>query len=380
MGHLNIIDADAHVNPPATFWDKYLPSSMKDRGPQIEVGSEKDGHDWVLFEGTRKPLVILTSVAGLGREHKMMGRAADVHEGGFLPSARLKDMDKDGIGTAVLFGGGPLGAKDNDLFIESFRAYNRWLADFISYDRKRLVGVGYLPMQDVDEAIVMLKEAAKQGMSAVNIPAFPMSGKAEVGGGFAAQLLALTGDPHGERQYDSPEFDPFWKACVDLNMAITIHLGARVARPGMTRLLPHMVMSKVSMGEPIAIMVFGGVFDRFPDLRFGSIESGVGWFAWMGEYMDNIYAGHHGTVELKHQPSYYLDKNVWGSFIRDKVGIQQRHLKGGHNIMWSSDYPHSETSWPDSMGSIARQFDGLTEEERYPILIGNAQKFYGLKG
>lgn len=381
LSQLNIVDADAHVNPPATFWDGYLPASLKGRGPKIEVGSDAEGHDWVLFEGTRKPLVVLTSVAGHGREHKTVGRATEIHEGGFLPSVRLKDMDQDGIGTAVLFGGGPLGTADNDLFIESFKAYNRWLADFISHDRKRLVGVAYLPMQDVDEAVAMLKEAAKQGMRAVNIPAFPMSKtKAEIGGGFAAQLLALTGDPLGARQYDSREFDPFWKAAVDHNMGITIHLGARVARPGMTRLLPHMVMSKVSMGEPISIMVFGGVFDRFPQLRFGSIESGVGWFAWMAEYMDNIYDGHHGTVELKHKPSFYLDQNVWGSFIRDRVGISQRHLKGAHNIMWSSDYPHSETSWPDSQGSIARQFEGLNDEERWPILGGNAQRFYGLGG
>ena len=111
-------------------------------------------------------------------------------------------------------------------------------------------------------------------------------------------------------------------------MGVTIHLGARVARPSMTRFLPNLVMSKVCMAEPIAIMIFGGVFDRFPTLRFASIESGVGWMSWMAEYMDSIYHNqrHWLQLELAHEPSFYMDRNVWGSFIRDPVGIRNRDL------------------------------------------------------
>jgi predicted TIM-barrel fold metal-dependent hydrolase len=378
---LELIDADAHVNPPPTFWDEYLPSRLKGRGPQIEVGSNAEDHDWVVFEGSRKPLIVAQSVAGQGREHKMIGRFSEMNLGSWEAGARLADMATDGVPAAVLFGGGPLGSGDAELFTESFSAYNRWLADFCSADRQKLIGAAYLPMYEVDHAIGLLKEAAKLGMRAVNIPAFPMS-KPGSGGliGFAAQALALTGDPDSPRQYDSEEFDPFWKACVDLDMAVTIHLGARVARPNVKGGYTPVVMSKVTMAEPISIMIFGGVFDRFPALRFGSIESGVGWFAWMAEYMDNIWHGHPHWAhwELKNPPSYYMEQNVWGSFIRDSVGISQRHRKGAKNIMWSSDYPHSETSWPDSQASIERQFAGLTAEERRPVLYDNARRFYGL--
>jgi predicted TIM-barrel fold metal-dependent hydrolase len=378
---LTLIDADAHVNPPATFWDEYLPTRLKGRGPQIERGSETEGHDWVVFEGSRKPLTIFTSISGQDKEFKTLGREADLRDGGWRPAARLADMDTDGVAIAALFGGGPLGTADNDLFVESFQAYNRWLADFCSYDSKRLVGAGYVPMQDVDQAIAMLKDAAKRGLRSVNIPAFPMSKASGVGaGGFAAQVLALTGDPDGPRQYDQPEFDPFWKAAVDHDMAITIHLGARVARPGMTRVLTHMVMSKVTMAEPISILLFGGVFDRFPELRFGSIESGVGWFSWMATYMDNSYFGqkHWTGVNLKMAPSDYMDRNVWGSFIRDPIGIKLRHEKGGKNIMWSTDYPHSESTWPNSRAEMDQQFAGLSEDEIRPIVYDNARRFYGL--
>ena len=380
MNAIRLIDADSHVNPPPTFWDDYLPSEFAGRGPQIEEGKLEETHDWVVFEGSRKPLNLMSSVAGQGKNFKPIGRKSEVRAGSWEPAARLEDMDLDGVTTAVLYGGGPLGTADNDLYIASFLAYNRWLADFCSHAPRRLVGVAYLPMQDVDHSIALLKDAAARGLKAVNIPAFPQSKRSTGGGGFAAQVLALTGDPDGPLQYDDPEFDKFWKACVDHDMAVTIHLGARIARPGMNRFLPNLVMSKVCMAEPIAIMIFGGVFDRFPELRFGSIESAVGWMSWMAEYVDGIYQNqrHWLQLELKHPPSHYMDQNVYGSFIRDPVGVSNRHLRGGRNIMWSTDYPHSETTWPHSREVMDRQFAGVSEVERRPLVHDNARHFYGL--
>jgi predicted TIM-barrel fold metal-dependent hydrolase len=377
---LQLVDADAHVNPPATFWDDYLPAKFAGRGPRIEEGAPSETHDWVVFEGSRKPLNLMTSTVGMGRNFKPVGRQSDVLTGNFEPAARLGDMEKDGVDTAVLFGGGPLGTADNDLYLASFEAYNRWLADFCNYDPKRLVGVAYLPMQDIDQSIALLKDAAKRGLKGVNIPAFPQSSKSSGGGGFAAQVLALTGDPEGPLQYDDPEFDRFWKACVDHDMAVTIHLGARVARPQMTRFLPNLVMSKVCMAEPISIMIFGGVFERFPQLRYGSIESGVGWMSWMAQYMDDIYDNqrHWLQLELKNRPSFYMDQNVYASFIRDPIGVKNRDLPGGRNIMWSTDYPHSETTWPDSQKNLERHFAGLSVDEMRPIVRDNAIRFFGI--
>jgi predicted TIM-barrel fold metal-dependent hydrolase len=377
---LQLFDADSHVNPPPTFWDDYLPARFAGRGPHIEDGGPGETHDWVVFEGSRKPLMLMSTTAGQGKNFRPTGRKSDVRAGSWEPAARLQDMASDGVAAAALYGGGPLGTADNDLYLASFEAYNRWLADFCSYDRRRLTGVAYLPMQDIDQSVAMLKDAAGRGLRAVNIPAFPQSKDGFRGGGFAAQVLALTGDPDGPLQYDDPEFDRFWKACVDHDMAVTIHLGARMARPGMNRFLPNLVMSKVSMAEPISIMIFGGVFDRFPDLRYGAIESAVGWMSWMAEYMDAIYDNqrHWLQLELAHKPSVYMDRNVWGSFIRDPVGIRNRLMPGGRNIMWSTDYPHSETTWPESMAVLERQFAGVPAEERRPILRDNALRFYGL--
>jgi len=228
MTAVQIIDADAHVNPPPHFWDDYLPARFKGRGPRVEDGSNSDDHDWVVFEGQRKPLMVVTSVAGQGAHHRTLGRLSEMGTGGYEPAVRLADMTIDGVDRAVMYGGGPLGSKDRELFVESFRAYNRWLAEFCQYDSRRLTGIAYLPMIDVQQSVEMLKEAAKLGLRGVNIPAFPMSPHSaeSTGGGFAAQVLALTGDPDGARQYESEEFDPFWQAAVDHDMAVTVHLGA----------------------------------------------------------------------------------------------------------------------------------------------------------
>ena len=376
---MQLVDADAHVNPAPTFWEDYLPKQFAGRGPKFVPGGPEDKNDWMEFEGTRKPINLLSAVSGQGKKFKTEGKMELLRSGNWEPASRLEDMDKDGVETAVMYGGGPLGTADNDLYLASFQAYNHWLADFCSYAPNRLVGAAYLPMQDVNQTIEMTKDAAKRGLKAINIPAFPQSG-AITSGGFGAQVLALTGDPDGKRQYDDAEFDPFWKTCVDLDVAVTIHLGARIARPGQFKFLPNMVMSKLCMAEPIAIMVFGGVFDRFPDLRFGAIESGSGWVAFTAEYMDGIYdnQGHWLDLKLKMKPSEYFDRNIYTSFIRDKEGIRNRNLPGGKNMMWSTDYPHSETTWPDSQAFMDVQFAGVPEDEIRPIVRDNARRFYGL--
>ena len=148
----------------------------------------------------------------------------------------------------------------------------------------------------------------------------------------------------------------------------------------MMKFMPHLVMSKLTMAEPIAIMLFGGVFDRFPDLRYGAIESGSGWVAFVAEYMDGIMdtQSHWLNLKLGLRPSEYFDRNIYTSFIRDREGIRNRNLPGGKNMMWSTDYPHSETTWPESQEYKAFQFAGVPEDEITPIVRDNARRFYGL--
>ena len=258
--------------------------------------------------------------------------------------------------------------------------------DFCSVAPDRLFPVGYVPMRDIDETCQHVERLAKMGFKAINLPAFPQNPDAwKTSSGIKnlkdSQVAALTGDQKGAMQYSDPAFDKLWKTIVDNNVVITFHLGGRVPRFGQKEFfLADMPMSKLAMAEPIGIFIYNCVFDRFPDLKIGSMESGVGWFAWFAEYNDRTWEKQRYWTEskLKNPPSYYMDTNVYGSFIQDRTGILSRDLPGGKNIMWSSDYPHSETTFPKSRDIILRDFEGIPEEDIRDIINNNCRKLLGI--
>lgn len=378
-----IFDADAHIDPPHDMWKSYLPASLKDRAPVIEHGEDCD---YIVFEGNRRPVMMINNQAGRdGRNFKMKGRLAE-QRNTYDPARRLADMDLDGIDQALCFGGGPLGTFDNELYIASYEAYSSWVKDWCAHAPDRLFPVGYVPMRDIDETVAHVKRLAKMGFRAVNLPAFPQNPDAwktssEIRNLKSGQVSAQTGDPKGALQYYMPEFDRLWSTLCDEGMVVTFHLGGRVPRFGEKQFfLPDMPMSKLAMAEPIAIFIFNCIFDRFPELRIGSMESGVGWFAWFTEYITRTWEKQRFWVEseLKHPPSHYMDHNVWGSFIQDRTGVLNRNLPGGRNIMWSSDYPHSETTFPNSHDIIRRDFEGIPEADVRDIICNNARRLLGL--
>ncbi len=378
-----IVDADAHIDPPYEMWKDYLPAHLRDLAPFVEEGEE---HDWIVFEGNRRPVRMISNQAGReGKDYKMFGKRSEMRPV-WLPEIRLEDMDIDGMDAAVMFGGGPLGTSNPELYIASFDAYNRWVWDYAGKDRKRLVPVGYVPMRDLDETIAMLRELAALGFRTVNIPAFPQSGdgistNATVKAIAAGQGSALTGNPGGERSYIDPEYDRLWEVVTELDLTLTMHLGGRIPRFGDKKhFLPDLVMSKLAMAEPVAILIYGAVFQRFPRLRLAIVESGVGWMAWMAEYMDRTWERQRFWTDspLTEKPSFFMDRNVHASFIHDREGILNRNQPGGRNIMWSSDYPHSETTFPNSLKVIERDFAGIPADEVDEIVCKRAERLYGL--
>jgi predicted TIM-barrel fold metal-dependent hydrolase len=378
-----LVDADAHIDPPYEMWRDYLPERFKDLAPVIEEGDECD---WLVFEGNRRPIQMIGNQAGRkGENFKMAGKRSDMRAV-WKPEIRLADMDQDGIDAAILFGGGPLGTLNSDLYIASYEAYSRWVMDFCSVAPKRLVPIGYVPMRDIDETIGIIRMLAKMGFRAINIPAFPQnpdgwSTSASVKAIKAGQGSALTGDPKGALQYYQPEFDRLWETVCELGLVVTFHLGARVPRFGEKQFfLPDMPMSKMAMAEPVAIFIFNAIFQRFPKLRLATVESGVGWFAWFNEYITRTWEKQRFWTEspLTESPTYYMENNVFGSFIQDRTGILTRDLPGAGNIMWSSDYPHSETTFPISRDIIVRDFEGVPLDAVQDITANIARKLYRL--
>ena len=378
-----VVDADAHMDAPYEMWADYLPPNLKELAPRIENGEE---NDWIVFEGKRRPVMMISNQAGRqGKDFKMVGRRSEMRAV-WLPEVRLADMDTDGMDASVLFGGGPLGTANPELYIASFEAYNRWLWDFCAVDRRRLVPVAYVPMRDPAETVGMLKGLAKMGYRSVNIPAFPqapdgLSTKAGVAAVTSGQAAALTGDPTGGRSYSDPEWDVLWATLQDLDMTVTMHLGGKMVRFGEKRhFLADLVMSKLAMAEPVAIAIYNGIFQKYPKLRMVIVESGVGWLAWMAEYMDRTWEKQRFWTDsvLTEKPSFFLDRNVYASFIHDRTGILARNQPGGGNIMWSSDYPHSETSFPHSHEVISRDFEGIPDADINEIVCERARRVYSV--
>jgi predicted TIM-barrel fold metal-dependent hydrolase len=376
-----IVDADAHTDAPHEMWADYLPPHLREHAPRIEHGEE---HDWIVFEGRKRPVMLIANQAGKeGKDYKMVGRRSDQRPV-WLPETRLADMDQDGMDAAALFSNGLLNTTNAELFIAAFDAYNRWLWDFCSADRRRLIPVAYVPARDPDETVKMLHDVAKMGIRSVNIPAFPMardavSSSVQVAAVSANQAAVLAGDPSGGRSYADPEWDRFWATLQDLDLTVTMHLGGRLTRFGEKRhFLPDLVMSKVAMDEPAAICIYNGIFAKYPKLRLVLVEAGVGWFSWMAEYMDRTWEKQRFWTEntLVQPPSFYMDQNVFGSFIHDRQGILNRDRPGGRNIMWSSDYPHSETTFPHSLQVIERDFAGVPEADIREIVCERARRVY----
>jgi predicted TIM-barrel fold metal-dependent hydrolase len=381
-----LISADSHVNPPVTFWRDYLPDRFKERAPQIV---ESDDGDLLSFEGQTVRLNMLSSVAGTDPKDwissgnlKQLLRQS--RPSGWDPAARLKDLDEDGVWGEVLFGGGPLFSADPDFCRATFGAYNRWIADFCAHS-KRFAGLGYIPTWDVDLAVQEVETISNLGLRGVVIPNYPVATPTS-GGGYAK--LAGQADIKmawrtSNLTWNSPEFEPLWRRCIDLGIPVHYHLGPALFPRGDQPPPSFSVgstMTKMWAAGPLVEMVFGGLFERFPELQMVSAESGAGWAAFLLEYMDRSFARHryHDNLPISESPSFYFRRNFKLGFLDDMTAIRERDIIGVDNIMWGSDFPHSDGTWPNSLDAISRHCKLTTEDEGRRIFGLNASRMYGI--
>lgn len=355
-----LISADSHVVPLPDFWRAYLPAGLRDRAPYVE--STDDG-EVAVFEGRRTPVMAINSIAGRPREGQgfTYRRFADQVPGGHDPHARLADQDRDGVVAEVLYGGGPLATDDRELRDASHVAYNDWLADYCSTAPARLLGVAYIPFASPAGAAAEICRAHRRGLRGALLPAEP---------------------PDGHWWDDT--WTPVWRALVECGMPAGLHVGFGFARrhrfAGGAAFMTDVVMTKLEMAAPLADLVFGGVLARWPELRVVSVEAYVGWLPFVAEYMDHAYRVHRywNDLGLDEPPSAYLRRQVYATFIEDPVGLRERHVVGVDNLMWSSDYPHGESTFPESRAFVARQFADVPEAETRKIVCENARRLYRL--
>ncbi len=366
-----VVDADGHVLEPMELWDRYLSASGRRFKPHAVR------NDWGLDTVYVGEQEIVTAPLGLlGTPGSRMDETdpakkipwEQAQRGGFDPVARLRDMDVEGIDVAVLYPSIGLNfwaIEDPAAALALARAYNDWLAEYCSADPRRLVGAAMLPFQDPAGAAAELRRAALE----LRFPA-----------------AFVRPNPCRGRHIGDEDFEPVWAAAEDLGVTIGIHEGSSNTIPtlGTDRLFNPLLLH--AMSHPFeqmlacATLIVSGVMERHPHLRFVFLESGGGWAPYWLWRLDEQVRGFGGYAPaMKHRPSEYFTRQCWISFEIDEHTLPALlPYVGEARIVWGSDYPHHDATFPGAVAKLGRIIDGLPPATRRRILGQNACDVYRL--
>jgi predicted TIM-barrel fold metal-dependent hydrolase len=248
--------------------------------------------------------------------------------------------------------------------------WNDWAWEQFSAHQDRMIPAGSLATADLEGSIAEVQRLAKLGFKCLTLPCKPIWGAHD----------------SGHVNYNLPHFDPLWAAIQDANLPITFHVSTgrdpRAARGNGGAVVNYVSHSLSPTIEPVANLCASGVLERFPKLRFATIEAGIGWVPWLLGAMDEAYKKHHFWVRPKLQglPSDYYRAHGFSSFQEDKAGLDLAESHGlDGNFMWANDYPHHEGTWPHSAEAIERTMGQLSDGARAKVLGLNCARFLGIE-
>jgi predicted TIM-barrel fold metal-dependent hydrolase len=364
-----IISSDSHVFEPPDLWTTRIDAAFRDRAPRLRRVGEVD--HLVVEDNQTIAGIGLISNAGARFEAPETisdhGRFEDVHSGGYDPQQHLRDMQLDGVAGEVLYPSQGLfyyKVADTQLMSAIFRTYNDWLAEFCQTAPERLKGIAMINLDNVQEGIRELERTARLGLVGAMISEYPPE----------------------ERRYDHPDYEPFWAAAQALNMPLSLHTATRRqgVNSGMVARTIHDASRRATKvflpATSLCDLIFSGVFERYPQLRVAIVEFELAWVPHLLKTMDYTYRERHEEATYRFRdhllPSDFFHRNVALSFQEDEVGIRLRDLIGVDNMMWGSDYPHSESTFPKSREILTQILAGVPQEERVKIIGHNAARLY----
>lgn len=374
-----ILDADAHVNEPPNLWQDTVPAKWKERAPKLVSG--EGGDFWHFDGGKEKWPVGLTATAGQSvfQMHPTGQTYETMRPGSFDTDARLADMDADGIYAQVLYPsvtlkGAKVYSEERELQIACVRAYNDWIAAFAAPSGGRLVPQAIIPTTGLDDAVAELEYAMKNGHHGAVISSFPNGSLAP-----------------------SPADDPFWARAEEAGFPIAVHIGSFLrqmapAKPAQQQAFWSGSLAFVaraawvkSGGQTLDVacdLLFSGIFQRFPGVKLVLVEANIGWIPTLLEQSDDMFRRYRwwtgAHAEMSEMPSRIFHRNFYATFMVDRSGLELRHRLNIDHILWSTDYPHSGTDWPDSGVTIERVFRGIPRDEVKKMLHDNCRALYKL--
>jgi len=388
-----IISVDDHVLEPRDLWQQQLPADVRDRGPKVSrervrlvfegghYGFERDDEhgqwcDVWTFEDLVMPTGLLHAPAGIPRKEQRNVPAVyeDFRAGTHDQAARLADMTENHVEAAINFpnifprfaGQGFAERSDKELALASLRIYNDWMIDdWCGGDgRGRLIPLTLVPLWDPQLAAEEVRRCAAKGSYAI---------------AFSENPSAL-----GLATMYSGDWDVLWQACEETETTVSMHIGSSSKMPSTSPDAPlatSMSLYAQNAQGSLCDWVFSGTLDRFQELKITYAESQVGWMPFQLERMDSVWRDGVGGVELRVAPSEQVRGRVFGCVFDDLHGLKCRNDVGLEQILFETDYPHSDGTYPHSR-KIARELfaaAGMNAEECHAVLRGNAITAYGLE-
>jgi len=369
-----VISVDDHVIEHPRVWLDRVPSKFGDAIPRIE--RMDDGSDWWIYEGKKAGNFALNAVAGKPREQFGLEPRTydDMRPGCHDINERLKDMDIEGVWAEVAFPNMPgfsgrvfEESTDMELAEACTRAYNDWILDeWCASAPGRQIPMVILPYWDIDASVKELYRTADKG----------------------ARTYSFLELPHmrGFPSYHTDHWDPLLAATEEANMAVSVHFGST----GASDMIPpegghgggvninRITVMGLNSAFSMAQMLTSRMFHKFPKLRFALSEGGIGWMPYLLERIDYVWDRHRWYNDINREipPSELFKDHIFGCFIYDDAGIEARHRIGVDQIMFESDYPHSDSNWPHTRKMLAASLANVPDEEARKIVELNARRVY----
>ncbi len=361
-----VYDADAHICEPTSVWTEYCDPEYRDL--ILQAGLTDAGRDNLFVEGkatgtSAAPACIPGSYANPDITWD------DILPGSWDPAERLEVMDAERLDAALMFPSLDLLAGDitrPDVAAANARAYNRWMADFIAVNPERLYGMGVCPLQSVDAAVAEIAFLAQHGFTG----------------------LTFRPERYNGLELYSPEMDRVWSAAEDHDLTVAVHgsFGSKMTSFARTRytnqFYVHMVCHPFEQMASVMEVVASGILDDHPRLRVGFFESGLGWLPfWLERLDDHKQSMGHLVPRLKRDPTEIFAQQC---FVTMEAGegeafAQVAEMGLAHTVVWGSDYPHYDCTFPGALGELEETFAKLPQPELFgDVTYTNARRFMGL--
>lgn len=352
-----VFSADDHISLAEDIFYERFPESMRDQAPRV---IHFDGA-WTLGTG---------GTTFLPREFNLVLMQYDPLDGATTRDidARIAELASDGIEKELAFPNAILALlhwPDKEVRSLCFRIYNEYIAELQERSKGRFFGVGLINWWDGDGARTSLAELKSLGLKTFLLPLSP--GK----------------DDEGKPiDYNRDTMEPVWEAIEESGLPVSHHIGeAPLASPCRDNsVLVGMMHNVAPFREMFGRYIFGGILDRHPSLKIGWFEGGINWVPAAIQDAHHLYASmkHLADHDIAHDIEHYWNTNMYASFMVDPLGLELIDRIGVDRVMWSSDYPHNESTFGYSEQSLAAVVDAVGAEAAAKIVSTNIQGFLGL--